>query len=357
MARVTIVIATYNRPHLLNHTIQSILHQTVKDWLLLVIGDACAPETEKMMEGFNDERIFYLNLQTRCGEQSGPNTAGLYAAETEFVAFVNHDDIWLPDHLERAIETMDRQEVDFYAAGAALTTLNNHDNKPICWEQTPSSRTARDAFFNMPVLFEPVSAWVVRRSALETVGPWKPARQIYRTPLEDWVLRAWRSDIKCHFDDHMSVIYCNAEKTAWFRKSPEEQLYGLNDSEGGYWLARIQKLGTDKTRELLHREVATCEPHRNWSFFKYQYAAEEHSWVYESLITEETAELYKTFGWDGHAQASAMLRGKPGDAMASMLKRRTGEELPTHENWQLVAREAKERLQTSPRWRKMNDHA
>lgn len=356
MARVTIVVATYNRPHLLKHTIQSILNQTVEDWLLLVVGDHCSGETQAMMETFNDERMFYLNLAVRCGEQSGPNTAGFFAAETEYVAFANHDDIWLPDHLERAIATLDRGEVDFYCAGAALTTLDVDKNTPVVWERTPPSRDAGRSYFNMPVLFEPVSAWVSRRSLFDVVGSWRPASTIFRTPLEDWILRAWRKDVRFCFDECITVLYCNAEKTTWLRSGKTGSLYGQTDCEGEYWNAEIARLGLESFRAHIQAQVVAAEATKAWTFFKHQYEGTKRPWVFEALLTEATARLCKETGWDGHAEAWKIIGGKPGYALDTMLKRRTGEALPAHENWREVSHWAKAALNSFPRWRRMNGH-
>ncbi|WP_417449659.1 glycosyltransferase family 2 protein [Kordiimonas sp.] len=356
MATVTIVVATYDRPLHLKNTISSILHQTFEDWLLLVVGDACSPETQEAMEVFNDERIFYLNLAERCGEQGGPNSAGFYAAETEYVAFANHDDIWLPDHLQRAISTLETGETDFYAAGAALTVSALPRNLPVAWERTPLGRSAADAFLNMPVLFEPVSAWVVRRSLLKTVGAWRPASQIYRTPLEDWVLRAWRADVSCHFDDEISVIYCNAEKV---RGSGPASGYKDNNAEceGAFWLKLLEEKGGKNLRSLIGKQLRSFDGKRKWTFLRRQYEMKDSAWVFDGLLTKETARLYKEFGWDAHAQACSMLSTRRGQAMALMLKRRTGEDLPRHENWRAIAHTAKTRLQADARWRKMNADA
>jgi len=358
MARVTVVVATYNRPHLLKHTIASIMAQTFKDWILLVVGDACSAETQSLMESYNDERIFYLNLPDRCGEQSGPNSAGFFSAETEYVAFANHDDIWLPDHLEHAVATLDKSEAEFYGAGVGLTTLAIEENVPVVWERSPSGRDSARAYFNMPVLFEPVSAWVVRRSVFEKVGAWRPASTIFRTPLEDWILRAWRKDVKCHFDDHITVLYCNAEKTAWTRAGKQGSLYGKVDCEGQYWNALLARLGLEGFRREIERQLSISDGVRDWTFFNCQYKElETGSWIFESLMTEATAKLYKATGWDGHAEACKLMKGKPGYALAAMLKRRTGEELPSHENWRDVSMRAQRALRSNERWRRMNAHA
>ncbi len=70
MSILTIVTATYNRPASLRLAIRSALLQTLRDWRLIVIGDACDDRTAIVIEEFRDERITYINLPVRCGEQA-----------------------------------------------------------------------------------------------------------------------------------------------------------------------------------------------------------------------------------------------------------------------------------------------
>ena len=110
--RVAVVIATYHRPQLLRLAVQSVISQTFTDWQLLVVGDACADETAEVVASFGDPRISFVNLSVNIGEQSGPNNVGLARTTAPRVAFLNHDDLWFPDHLAIAVDTMDARHAD-----------------------------------------------------------------------------------------------------------------------------------------------------------------------------------------------------------------------------------------------------
>src|SRR4030095_3242553 len=111
---VSVVLATFNRSNILPFVIGSVLAQTRGDWELIVVGDGCTDDSEDVVARFNDPRIRFINLRQRVGDQSGPNNEGVRQARGRFVAFLNHDDLWFPDHLERTLETLDK-------TGAALT--------------------------------------------------------------------------------------------------------------------------------------------------------------------------------------------------------------------------------------------
>ena len=117
---VSIILATYNRPETLRLAIASVLEQTLTDWELLVIGDACGAETAAVVEAAADPRIHYINLIRNVGEQSGPNNVGIARARGRHIAFLNHDDLWLPDHLQAALEWLQATGADLVFPATAV---------------------------------------------------------------------------------------------------------------------------------------------------------------------------------------------------------------------------------------------
>ena len=123
---ITIVLATYNRPANLRLAIRSVLRQTVSDWRLLVIGDACDARTAEVVAAIGDSRIDYVNLPVRCGEQSIPNSIGMALAASRWIALLNHDDVLLADHLEQAMAALDAGGGEFFAGRAAFARVSGH---------------------------------------------------------------------------------------------------------------------------------------------------------------------------------------------------------------------------------------
>ncbi|MCC7492985.1 MAG: glycosyltransferase [Fimbriimonadaceae bacterium] len=101
--RVSVIVATWHRPAVLALTLRSILAQTMGDLQVEVVGDHCTDETFETVRGLGDRRLNWQNLVRRCGSQGWPNNAGLRAASGEWVAYCNHDDLWLPWWLEAGL--------------------------------------------------------------------------------------------------------------------------------------------------------------------------------------------------------------------------------------------------------------
>lgn len=353
MPKVTIVIATYNRPTLLRWAIQTVLDQTMQDWILLVIGDRCEASTGDIVRSFSDDRIFYLNLGERCGEQSGPNTAGFFAATTEFVAFLNHDDLWLPDHLERALSVLEESEAEFYCGAAAFTAVDHRaetdENRMFIQAVSPKRRTVEEGMLRSPAYFEPVSTWVMRRELLTKVGAWKPASTIYRTPLEDWIMRAWRADIVIAFDDTVTALYCNGKVN--HDDGSGTLHYDTGDQEQSYWFRQIEDIGADRIREKVRQET---NDEVDW--FEHTHRSSPGYHIYEALQNDQTVKLYKEFGWDGFDEACRLMRRPLGFRLKRMLKRRTGENLSDQENWKGISYAVKATLKKKQRWQDMNNN-
>lgn len=195
---VSVVIATYNRSDVLAFAVESVLAQGYADWELWVIGDACTDDTEALMQAFcaRDPRIRFHNRTENFGEQSGPNNDGLARARGDYIAFLNHDDFWLGDHLETALAALRRTDADLVFT-LALAVDPDHSTRIV--GATPAGRYD-------PTLFVPASSWLLRRTALERVGPWRPAAALYNMPSQDWLCRAWRAGLELRAEPLLTVV-------------------------------------------------------------------------------------------------------------------------------------------------------
>lgn len=96
---VSIVLPTYDRLPLLREAIASVIGQTFDDWELLVADDGSTDGTREYLEGINDPRLRPLWLEHR-GDLTSARSAGLKLVRGEWVAFLDSDDLWLPEKLE-----------------------------------------------------------------------------------------------------------------------------------------------------------------------------------------------------------------------------------------------------------------
>jgi len=209
-AQITIVLATYNRPDVLKFAVQSVLYQSFPHWKLLVIGDCCDERTQTVMAPFEeDPRVVYINLGSRTGSQALPNSVGMNLADTPYIAFLNHDDIWLPDHLDIALKHLKDGFSDFFL-GSSLVISNIQEDKAGGLNMTIRMKTGQhrklEDCFNNYHIFEPASSWVIHKKLAQKTGPWKSPYSIYRFPSQDWVMRAWRAGAKLSTDSRYTSL-------------------------------------------------------------------------------------------------------------------------------------------------------
>jgi glycosyltransferase involved in cell wall biosynthesis len=105
--RVTVIIATYNWAPVLPYSIGSVLDQTFTDFELLVVGDGCTDESGDVVAAVDDERVSWHNLAVNAGHQSAPNNEGIHQARGSVIAYLGHDDLWLPHHLETLVAAIE----------------------------------------------------------------------------------------------------------------------------------------------------------------------------------------------------------------------------------------------------------
>jgi hypothetical protein len=205
---VSVVIATHDRPDALVVAVRSALGQE-GPVEVVVVGDRCGAGTADALAAVDDARVRYVNLPQRCGEQSIPNAVGTELARGSWVAFLNHDDVWFPDHLARARDVLAATGASWYLGGAQFAYRSRPGPgpaEPHFTDRTPAARTLRDAFSRTFSYLEPVSSWVVQRDLLLRAGQWRPARACYRTPVVDLGLRLWRHGGEPAISDAIGVL-------------------------------------------------------------------------------------------------------------------------------------------------------
>ncbi len=96
----SVVIPTYNRAELLREALASVLKQTFADFEVLVVDDGQPEEARALVASFGDSRVQHLvNDHAKGG--AGTRNAGIFRARGAWVAFLDDDDVWLPEKLQK----------------------------------------------------------------------------------------------------------------------------------------------------------------------------------------------------------------------------------------------------------------
>lgn len=123
---VSIITPTYNCGRFIAETIESVLSQTYGNWEMLIVDDCSSDETRKAVEGYKDDRIKYHCLDKNSGAAIARNTA-LKMAKGRWIAFLDSDDLWKPEKLERQLKFM--TDNDYSLSYHEYSEIDEEDNE------------------------------------------------------------------------------------------------------------------------------------------------------------------------------------------------------------------------------------
>ena len=103
---VSIIMPSYNTAQYIADSIASVRAQTYQDWELIIVDDCSTDHTDEIVASFlEDARIRYLKNESNSGAAVSRNRA-LREAKGKWIAFLDSDDLWHPEKLEKQIAFM-----------------------------------------------------------------------------------------------------------------------------------------------------------------------------------------------------------------------------------------------------------
>lgn len=230
--RVTVIIATYNWSSVLRYSIGSALRQTFADFELLVVGDGCTDDSESVVSAIADSRVRWINLPANTRHQSGPNNEGLRQARGEVIAYLGHDDLWLPHYLASVIAALDATGSDL----AHSLGINVVPDGSAAWPTIPRPK---QGIFASPLCM------VHRKRVTDEIGGWRNYRELDIGPEVELWRRAYAADYKFTFVPRLTGI-----------KFPASWRRGIYQSrpchEQAAWTARIESEPDLEVRQMVN---------------------------------------------------------------------------------------------------------
>ena len=103
---VSVIMPSWNTAKFIEESIQCVINQTYQNWELLIVDDCSTDNTDEVVEPFlADQRVKYLHNEKNSGAALTRNKA-MREAQGEWIAFLDSDDLWMPEKLEKQIEFM-----------------------------------------------------------------------------------------------------------------------------------------------------------------------------------------------------------------------------------------------------------
>ena len=229
-------------------------------------------------------------------------------ASGRWLTFLNHDDVLLPDHVAVAMGEGERRGVDVVSTRfASLTALRSVGPTVIDADVRgvfPMVGSRREVMSRRSSVIEPASAWTVRRETALEVGPWRPWRASFRTPVHDWMIRALRCSGHWHFDDRLTGIYMSTHMG--------EGLHYESPADGHRSLVDVMSVWPpdDVRAALAATGASTADERRSWR---------------RSVEHGVALAMHRVTGVDPIVVARRVRGASPGGGADAVLRRRTGE--------------------------------
>jgi glycosyltransferase involved in cell wall biosynthesis len=167
--KVSVIIPTYNRAEFLRSAIVSALNQTFKNIEIIVADDKSTDNTKEVVESFKDRRIKHITNKINMGPSATRNSA-ILASKGEYIAFLDDDDEWVPEKLQKQIELLDKSSPDICGVYSDRLIIDRSSNKIV--SEGLQTKKVRGNLLSQLVMCNQINTCTVllKRRCLDKVG-------------------------------------------------------------------------------------------------------------------------------------------------------------------------------------------
>lgn len=125
------IITTFNRAGVVTRAIDSALQQSVGDIEVIVVDDASTDDTANVVQSIGDSRVRYVRHEANRGLAAAGRNTGMRLARGEHIAFLDDDDLWLPEKTERQLAFLDSYDAVLCAARQSGGRVKRHPRREV----------------------------------------------------------------------------------------------------------------------------------------------------------------------------------------------------------------------------------
>lgn len=123
---VSVIIPTYDRPQFLKEAVLSVLAQSFQDFEIIIVNDGGPNDAKQIVTQLNETRIRYLRIKRK--GISGALNAGLAHSKGKYIAYLDDDDVYLPNHLKNLFTTLENNPGVSLAYTSSFRCLQKQKN-------------------------------------------------------------------------------------------------------------------------------------------------------------------------------------------------------------------------------------
>lgn len=261
---VSVIICVYNAERYIGECLRSVFAQTYPHFELIVVNDCSNDGTVAEVEKFTDPRLRLIHLPTTSGGPSVPRNRGVDIATGKYFAFLDADDLWLPEKLEKQVAFME-DHPEYGYTHTACWKIDEHGNRLGIRHGDSLPPTGPYWEVLLQQVWMSSSTVMVSRDSWERIGPFNETDEwrvhedlefalryaqampfgVLKEPLAEYRLtpgnissRKWKNIAR----DFTLYIHVYRTPTLWqgaiTRSQFRRRVHGMADEGAFYWRAR-----------------------------------------------------------------------------------------------------------------------
>ncbi len=201
---VSVIIPAWNAEKLIKETIESALNQTYPNIEIIVIDDGSTDDTANVIKSIKDPRITY-HYQENTGLPACGRNKGAKLAKGQYLAFLDSDDLWLPQKIEKQMVIMEENlKIGLIATNAWCLRLYEKTNIPLFTKKIKTGYLTSSIFFPQHIICN--STVIIRRNVYESIGGCNEASDLRASEDHDLFIRIFMEH-DCYFLNEYLAYY------------------------------------------------------------------------------------------------------------------------------------------------------
>ena len=248
MPQFSVIIPLYNKEKSIIGTIQSVIKQTYKDFEIIVVDDGSTDQSLAYVKGILDPRLTYYEKKN--GGVSTARNFGIKKAKGDYIAFLDADDFWDSQYLEKIAETISNQK-DALVVASGFRLITDNSSTPIT-----VSNTQRLIKIDNIMEYYSKSKWIlnsssicIHRNVFDNVGLFNE-KEVLGEDLEMWIKISLKFDIY-YIDSTLSNYCLDAMNRTMKRCYPKKEYSHME------YLRQIQPFIDKRKRRYLKKYLSS----------------------------------------------------------------------------------------------------
>lgn len=220
---ISVIIPTYNRANELARCLESLTHQTYKNFEIIVCDDGSTDNTKEVVDRFKNELNITYDYAENFGGPARPRNRGIRLAKGESIAFLDSDDWWYPQKLEVSVKYIGKYDLVYHDLDLYIS---EDKSNAVVYGRKLNGNFTKDLLLNGNGI--PNSSTLISKELLDKTGFFSEEIQLIAVEDADMWIRASKISNNFHYIPMSLGAYWVGNNISYSLKQIEKEDYLLN---------------------------------------------------------------------------------------------------------------------------------